>query len=442
MHIHCLGLNHRTANLNLRERLAFTAGDIREALAGLKAGYQPGHTAVDEAVILSTCNRVEIYAVAATPDFRNLELFLAKFQQVTPGSLENHLYRHLDSEAIKHLFQVAAGVDSLVLGEPQILGQVMDAYELALDCGAVGPILEHLFMAAAHAGKRARTETAISQNPATISSMAVRLVEAVIGGLTAARVLVVGAGEMAELAVETLWKRGAWKIIVINRNPQRAQRLAERWGAQTASFEDLEKNLVETDILLSSTGAPHTVIQVPMVERALQARPGRSLVILDIAVPRDVEPAVGKLPGVHLYDMDALQARLGHSLASRRREIPRVEAILEEEQAAFLEYLAAQEVFPVIAALRRQAELIRRAELDKTLRRLPGLSPAERRRLEALTQALVNKLLHTPTTRLRAEAGGPYSVQYTNTLCRLFDLEHHIARNSSPPHGDPHLPNP
>jgi glutamyl-tRNA reductase len=431
MHIHCLGLNHRTADVSLRERLAFSEESIKAALAhlGCGAGTQPDE--ICELVILSTCNRVEIYAVGPYLSFASLEVFLSEIKGVPRADFEPHLYRLADEQAVSHLFRVAAGLDSMVIGESQILGQVMVAFELARGQGSSGPVLSRLFQAALYTGKRARTETAIGHNPASISSVAARLAEGVVPNLPHAHILVLGAGEMAELAVDALRKRGASSIHVVNRTIERARSLADRWGGQASTFEQLSQALEWADILLTSTGAPHTIIHADLVADAMHSRPHRPLVIIDIAVPRDVEIEVGDLPGVRLYDLDGLQQRLELSLTQRAHEIPHVEAILAVEQDAFMDYLASLDVLPLIAAMRLQAEAIRQAELEKTLRRLPDLDATERQRLEALTQALVKKLLHAPITRLRAGAGSPDSAEIAAAARTLFNLD------LSHPHNNP-----
>jgi glutamyl-tRNA reductase len=310
----------------------------------------------------------------------------------------------------------------MILGESQILGQVMQAYQVAAAHGTAGPILSGLFRSAIRAGKRARTDTAISRNPATLSSVAVKLATQAAGDLAAQRVLVVGAGEMAELAVEALRARGVTDLTVINRTRTRAAQMAQRWGAQVLPFEQLAGALAQADLILTSTDAPNAVISADLMRTALERRRERPVVIIDIAVPRDVDPEVRRLPSVHYYDIDDLSASLNGALAERQQEVPRVEAIVAEETRAYLEWLNGLAVAPVIASLRAKAEALRRYEVEKTLRRLPQLDAAERRQIEALTEALMNKLLHAPIQRLKAESQHGSPDAYTATVRELFAL--------------------
>jgi glutamyl-tRNA reductase len=432
MPILCLGLSHHTAPVELRERLSYSTTALRAALARFKSdaqGRAPGQArppGITELVVLSTCHRLELYTAA--PDsheagsFTSLLNFLMETHGPLAAGLEDRFYRLAGREAVEHLFCVAAGLDSMILGEPQVLGQVTDAYGLALEHGAAGLVLSALFRAAIHAGKRARAETGISRNPATLSSVAVKLAERIVGELASRRVLIVGAGEMAELAAEALRVRGVAQIAVVNRTRDRALLLAERWGAQALAFEQLAEALAEADIVLTSTGAPHVILTADIARAALATRPHRPLVCIDIAVPRDVDPEICRLPNVHYYDIDDLEAHLNGALAERQREVPRAKAILDEEAQAFLEWLRGLEIVPLIADLRAKADAIRRAEVEKTLRRLPHLGEAERRHIETLTEALVNKLLHDPTRRLKAEANNGQAAQYAAAVRDLFAL--------------------
>jgi glutamyl-tRNA reductase len=433
MHITCLGLNHTTTNINLRERLAFSDENIRAALARIGCGGWPATPSgrdfvpegyVAELVIVSTCNRIELYVVSSAVIFAELETFLLDAApHVDREELRPHLYRFKDMDAVRHLFEVAAGLDSLVIGEPQILGQITRALELARGQNAAGPVLNRLFQAAIHAGKRVRTETAISRNPASVSSLAASLAERSVHPIADAQIAVLGAGEMAELAVEALRKRGVKNILVVNRTLERAHTLAQRWDAQATTFEHLDTALECADILIASTGAPHTIISVEMVKTAMQVRAQRPLVLIDIAVPRDIDSEIAQLPHVRLYDIDHLNDQMEHSLAGRMAEVPHVKEILEDELDEFSEYLQSLDMLPLIADIHQQAETIRRAELERTLRRLPDLTDEERARIEILTQSLVKKLLDSPTSRLRAEATCPHAPEYASVARTLFGLK-------------------
>ena len=422
MHILSLGLNHSSSPIHLRERLIFNEEQVRASLARLSCGQVA--SPFGEMVILSTCNRIEIYTASDRLAFTDLEAFLSEARGVPLREFRQHLYRSHDLEAVEHLFHVAAGLDSLVIGEPQILGQVTRALELARGQNAAGPILNRLFQAAIHAGKRARTETAISRNPASVSSLAASVAEKTLGQIRTASVAVLGAGEMAELTVEALRKRGVERIHVINRTLARAQGLAQRWGAESATFEFLQQALCEADILISSTGAPHLVVEARMVEVALRSRAGRPLVLIDIAVPRDIDPDVASLPQVKLFDIDGLNAQLEDSLTRRMEEVPHVRQILDQELFEFETYMKSLEMLPIIADIRQQAEAIRQTELEKTLRRMPDLTDSERERIEAMTRSLVKKLLDTPTRRLRDESTCPHAPQFATVARTLFGLKH------------------
>ncbi len=420
MHILCLGINHTTTPVHMRERLVFNEDEIRASLARLACGHI--FTSFTELIIVSTCNRIELYAASNKLAFAELEAFLSDIRGVPVHEFSSHLYHFHDLDAVRHLFEVSAGLDSLVIGEPQILGQVTRALELARGQNTAGPVLNRLFQSAIHAGKRARTETAISRNPASVSSLAASLSERVVHQIYEAQIVILGAGEMAELAVEALRKRGAQKILIVNRTLERAHALVQRWDAQATTFENLHAAVASADILISSTGAPHTLISFEMVKEAMSQRAERPLVLIDIAVPRDIDPDVANVPHVKLFDMDNLNAQLEHSLTERMAEVPQVKNILDEELKLFGEYLSSLKMLPLIADIRQNAETIRQAELEKTLRRMPDLTDAERERIEAMTQALVKKLLEAPTQRLRAEAVCPHAPEYAAVTRALFDL--------------------
>ncbi|MEW6241932.1 MAG: glutamyl-tRNA reductase [Chloroflexota bacterium] len=420
MRIHCIGINHNTAPIQMREQLAIGEEEIRATLSSLASATAT--SAFAELVILSTCNRTELYAVSSHLTFAELEIFLSETCGVPVDAFRPHVYQYADTEAARHLFEVAAGLDSLVIGEPQILGQIVRALELSRGQNMAGPVLNRLFQAAIHAGKRARTETGISRNPASVSSLAASLAERVVHPIAEAQVVVIGAGEMAELAVEALRKRGAQKILIVNRTLERAHTIADRWDAQITTFENLDSALASADILISSTGAPHTILSAEMVKHAMEARPQRPLVLIDIAVPRDIDPDAANIPHVKLFDIDRLNEQLEGALAERLAEAPKVKSILDEELVEFSEYMKSLEMLPLIADIRQQAESIRKEMLEKTLRRLPDLTESERARVEAMTQALVKQILHAPTNHLRAEAGSPHAPEYASLARALFNL--------------------
>lgn len=426
MHILCLGLNHTSTPISLRDKLSLNESAIAIALSRLACGHVI--TGMSELLILSTCNRIELYAASTDRNFGGLEAFLSDVRGVPVAEFHPFCYGLSDLEAVEHLFSVAAGLDSLVIGEPQILGQVTRALELARGQDTAGPVLNRLFQAAIHAGKRARTETNISRNPASVSSLAASVAERAVSDMCTARVLILGAGEMAELTIEAMRKRGVDKITVINRTLERARSLAERWGAEAGTFEFLEACLADADILISSTGAPHLMLTAGMVEHAMHTRPSRPLVLIDIALPRDIDPNAAAIPHVKVIDIDGLNAQLEHSLSERMAEVPHVEAILGQELAEFAEYLRSLDVLPLIAGIHQHAEAIRQAELEKTLRRLPDLTDAEIERIEAMTQALVRKLLEAPTHRLREEASRTRGPEYATVARRLFGLENREDR--------------
>lgn len=430
MHIFCLGLNHTTTPIELREQLSLNEDAIRSALARFPCGHLP--SAIAELVIISTCNRIELYAASSDLAIAELEALLSDACGISADQLDQHTYQFEGVDTAHHLFEVAAGLDSLVVGEPQILGQIVRALELSRVQNMAGPVLNRLFQSAIHAGKRARTETGISRNPASVSSLAASLAERIVHPISEAQVVILGAGEMAELAVEALRKRGANRILVINRTLERAHAIADRWNAQITTFENLDTALVSADILISSTGAPHMILTTYMVRQAMAERAHRPLFLIDIAVPRDIDPETADIPHVKLYDIDNLNAKLEHSLAERMAEVPQVRSILEEEIEEFAEYMKSLEMIPIIANIRQQAETIRQEMLDKTLRHLPDLTEAEREHIEAMTQALVKKLLHAPTNRLRAEASSARASEYAAVARNLFNLsDEHVHSTST-----------
>ena len=423
MHILCIGVNHRTASVSLRENLSLGEEALRAALARCGCGKEDSGGILSELTILSTCNRIELYSMSVSRDHEALTILLEEVSGVSRKAFERHLYQLGGQEVARHLLRVAAGLDSQVLGEPQILGQVAEAHMTALRLGSTGPILSRLFQTAVHAGKRARNETAISSGLSTVSSIAVKLASDVVGGLAQAKVVVIGAGEMAELVIEALRKRGTQRISVINRTVSRGQELAKRWRAVARPFEAMLDELREADIVISSTGAPHTILHRSSLEKLMREREGLQLVVLDIAVPRDVDEDARQLPGVHLYDIDDLARHAGQSFEDRKREVPRVEVVIEEELASFVSWLDTLSVTPVIRELHQVAERIRQQEMKRTISRMPGLDEVERQRIEALTRALIKKLLHFPTLYLKEQSRYGEEVPGALLTRKLFGLD-------------------
>lgn len=403
-----LGLSHATTPLALREHFARPLDELT---------LQP---ALDEYVVLSTCNRLEVYATLPEDEPAPLLALLEQISGLRSEDFSAYLYQYEGQDAVRHLARVAAGLDSQVLGESQILGQVALSREQA----SAGPALQAVFQAAIRAGKRARSETEISRNLVSISSVAVRLAQDVLGDLARVRVLIIGAGEMAGLAIEALQQRGVGPVTVINRTPASARKLAGRWNnARALTLDHLEEALAEADLVIASSGAPFVIITPALLERVALTGRQSPLVFIDIAVPRNVSPQVSSLPNVRYFDMDDLQAAQDEGRAGRERAMPQVEAIVAEEVQAWEEGERRQHIAPLIAELRARAEQIRQAEIERTLRRWPGAGAAERERLEALTEAIVNRLLHHAMTYLKAGADEEQTAHYAAMLQELFALE-------------------
>ena len=389
-----VGTSHRLAPVEVRERVALD-GDGEAALAR-RLGSD------GEAVCLSTCNRTELYLAGDDTGAaaERATAALAELAGIPRAELEPYLYRLEEGAAATHLFRVAAGLDSLIPGEGEIQGQVRSAYER----GAVGPLLDRLFRHALYTGKRVRSETAVGESPASVASAAAALAAQVFGDLAGRRTLVIGAGKVGEHAARNLVERGAELSFIASRTLDRASSLAERFGGSALPLESVEAELARADIVVSSTSAREIVLSAEQLERAVPARKGRPLLLVDLAVPRDVDPAIKDVHGCFLYDIDDLQAVVEESLSGRRGEATRAEAIVAAEGERFRDWLASLESVPAIASLRERAEAIRRGELAKASARLAGLSDRERHAVDSLTSQIVNKLLHQPIMRLK-EAG-------------------------------------
>jgi glutamyl-tRNA reductase len=413
------GLNHRTTPVALREQLAVEDDKLRELIRDVQATG-----AAREAVVIATCNRVEIYAVAEAPGEARAAVFrrLCQHRGVDPAALESHLYTHLEEDAIRHAFRVAASLDSMMIGEPQILGQVKDAFALAQACETVGPTLHTLFSQAFAVAKKVRTETDIARHAVSVPFAAVELAKKIFAGLTGRTVLLVGAGKMSELAAKHLVDQGAFPIYVVNRTWPRAQELARALSGTAIPFAELDVALGSVDIVVTSTGAPEPVIGRDLVQRVMHGRRGRPLFFIDIAVPRDVEEAVETLDDVYCYDIDDLKQVVDANLRERAREAERAEALVEREAAKFAARLRDVEVIPTIVSLRERWEAIRVAEVRRALGRLPEASPETRDAMEALSSAIVNKILHAPVTKLRESSRAGVGRSWTTLVQELFGL--------------------
>ena len=419
MPLFAAGLSHKNAPVALREQLAVDADKLRELLRDAVGGG-----AVREAVLLSTCNRVEVYGVAEAPGAARAALFGALCRQrgIPPASVEPLLYTHEEEEAIRHAFRVAASLDSMMIGEPQILGQVKEAFTLAQSCETVGPALHTLFTQAFAVAKRVRTETEIARHAVSVSFAAVELAKKIFAGLSGRAVLLVGAGKMGELAAKHLVEQGAFPIYVVNRTWSRAQEMARALSGTAMAFDELGAALAAVDIVVTSTGAAAPIVTRSMVAGAMYGRRARPLFFIDIAVPRDVEPGVDALDDVYCYDIDDLKQVVDSNIRERLREAQRAEALVEREVAKFKARLGDVEVIPTIVSLRERLEEIGRGEVKKTLARLPDATPETRAAIEALSASIVNKVLHAPITKLRESSRAGSHRSWLEVVHELFGL--------------------
>lgn len=425
MPIAVIGANHRSAPIEVRERFAIGRSETPSVLANLV------DTGVSrEAVLLSTCNRTELYVSLADLDrgdaaFRDV---LAGRLGTAPETLSGYLYLHRDRSAVEHLYRVAAGLDSMVLGEPQIQGQVKEAYHLAQETrGVSGPVvgttLNRLFQNAFSVGARVRTETELGLGAASVSTAAVELTKKIFGSLRGRNALVLGAGEMSEITLELLRDEGVRSWVVTNRTYDRAVDLATRWGGRAVAWEELGSALPGAEIVICSTSAPHPVLTLERFRAALPRRLSRPMCIVDIAIPRDVDPRVGAEPNVFLYNVDDLRQIVDASLDRRRAEIPHAETIIANGVEDFWNWHASLAVVPTIRDLRERGESVRQAEVERALRRLEHLPPEDRQAIEAMTRSMLNKLLHSPTVRLREAAGNGRGTSVLDAVRYLFELD-------------------
>jgi len=419
MELLVVGLNHNTAPIQIRECLAFPEDKMEDALSKVHA-----LPSLKENMILSTCNRVEVYAATRETEkaIFDLKNFLSQYHGLPLKEFEKSLYSHIGEEAVRHIFRVASSLDSMVLGEPQILGQIKEAYDVAQQAKTSGLILHRLLHRAFHVAKRVRTETKIAISAVSVSSVAVDLAGKIFGTLGKKTVLLIGAGEMCELAARHLVSAGIEKILVTNRTFERALALAQGFRGEAIPFEGMAQGLKKTDIVISATNSPQYLIEHNQVTKVMKDRKQKPIFFIDISDPRDIEPKVGDLENVYLYNIDDLQKVANENIKDREKEAQRAEMIVQDEVVKFVNWYRSLDVTPTIVSLRNKFEEIRKKELEKTLSLHPNLSEKEKQSLEALTSAIINKILHSPITLLKRTEEEAMADLYLDALHALFQL--------------------
>lgn len=419
MNLIIVGLNHKTSPVEIREKLSFPATTIGEPLKKLT-----NHYGLNEGVILSTCNRVEVLAITSDMEqgVWKTKRFLSDYHSIPLEKLDEHLYVHLGEDAVKHLFRVGAGLDSMVMGEPQILGQVKDSYGYAVEHNTAGVIVNKLYHKAFQVAKRIRSETKIGESAVSISFAAIELAKKIFGNLSGKSVMLVGAGEMAELAAKHLLNCGIRDIMVANRTYEKALEMVKGFGGTAIMFREFPHYLKNVDIVIASTGATTFIIRPDQVQDVMKERKQKPMFFIDISVPRNIDPLVNNIDNCYVYDVDDLQGVVAANLQERNKEAQQAERIIDEEIENFYRWIKSLDVVPTIIALRQTCDNIRKAELAKALSTLPNLSDKEKKILEAMTSSIVNKIIHHPVTHLKKEANKVEGDLYIDTIRRLFDL--------------------
>jgi glutamyl-tRNA reductase len=414
-----IGLNFRTAPVEVREQLAFDTPLIIQGLSALKSDFS-----MDEAVILSTCNRVEIYASReeSSVHFGDLEKFLSCFHEIDPRALDSSLYKKRDTDAIEHLFRVAASIDSMVLGETQILAQVKESYHLSKKHGMIGRLFDALFQSAFSVAKHIHSKTEIGQRKVSVSSVAVDFAEKIFN-LEGRTILVLGAGKMSELTLTHMVEKGAARVLVSNRTFEKAEELAAKFGGEAVAFDALAENLGRADIVISSTGSQDMIVKPDHVREALRSRRYQPMVLIDIAVPRDIDPAVNELDNVYHYDIDDLETIVSQNLAEREGEVDACRQIVSQKVSEFIRDRRIIEAGPIISQLTRYAHGIREQELERVLNKLGEISDKDREEIEYLTKRIINKMLNKPISAIRDAVAEGDGYQVLNTTQKLFDLD-------------------
>jgi len=416
MQLALVGLSHKTAPVEVRERLAFDIGDMSEALRSLVSC-----DGISEAMILSTCNRVEVLVEAM--DDAPARDFLCSYHRVASDSIVNHLYTLRNNDVIRHIFRVASSLDSMVVGEPQILGQVKEAYRLAHDAGTVGVHIGSVMDRAFVVAKKVRNETGIAQSAVSVSYAAVELARKIFGDLSGKSVMIIGASKMGELSAKHLKRAGVSMVLVTNRTFERAVEMAQVFDGAAVPFEHLNDHIDRADIVISSTGAPHFVITKVQAERIIRQRKNRPIFFIDIAVPRDIDPAVNEIDNVFLYDIDDLQQVVDENIKERMSEAVRAEALVDNEVRAFRSKLQSREVVPTIVELRETLEKLRRDEIERNRKHLGPMNPEQQEALERITQSMINKILHHPITHLKEIAHQPDGPEYIKFVRKIFNVK-------------------
>ena len=416
MSLIALGINHRTAPVQLREQVAITGERIQEALRELAA--LPG---ICSAAILSTCNRTEVYCGLEQAGHEDIVHWLARYQGIDASALQPYLYRFPDADAVRHLLRVAGGLDSMILGEPQILGQMKEAYQAASEAGTLDSALGRLFQHTFSVAKQIRTDTAIGESPVSVAFAAVSLARQIFGDFDQQTALLIGAGETIELTARHLREHSLGRLVIANRTPENAHRLAARFDGYGIGLDEIPAHLAEADMVISATGSPHAVLDKPMVEKALRSRKHRPVFMVDIAVPRDIDAAVAELEDIYLYTVDDLQDVIRENLKSRQQAAHQAEEIIDVQVDRFMNWLRAQETVSLIRDFRHKAEQQRQAVLTKARQMLERGKPADEV-LEYLSSTLTNKLIHTPSARMR-EAAENGENELLEAALRLFDAE-------------------
>jgi glutamyl-tRNA reductase len=425
MNIVIVGLNHDTAVIDVREKVAFDGEKLGRAVDALKKS--PG---IRENIILSTCNRVEIYAntVDNEKGAESIKKFIADFHEIPRDALEKSLYVYSGRKALRHIFRVASSLDSMMVGEPQILGQLKDSFDFALKKKSTSVLLNKLMKKSISVAKRVRTETKIGESAVSISFAAVELAKKIFEDLSTKTFMLIGAGEMAELAARHLINNGVKDVLVTNRTFERAEELASEFNGKAVSFDAFIQELVHTDIVICSTGAPNHILKQEQIHKIMKQRKNRPVFIIDISVPRNIDPAINKIDNIYLYDIDDLQGIVSTNIEERGREAEKAEKIVDEEIESFLKWLASLSAVPTIVALRKKVEAIRDEELQKSLNKLDRLGEKEIKSIEALTSSIVNKLIHFPTVALKSEKEDREII--IDVISRVFGLNTAIQEES------------